>query len=534
MRSSPAPASSSCHSTRSFNWPLTRDRPSGVRPRLLMIPDLVTAGADRPRGQRVHERQTTQMLHVETDAGTRDLLDRLGLPSSTLRARSSMRARRRHPAENAGGDHGLAGVPVTAVATHDTGSAVAGTPLDEGWAYISSGTWSLVGHELSSRSSRRTSRARTSPTKAAPMARRGSSRTSWGSGSWSRAARSGRARASTSRYDRLLEEVAAIGRHAVVISRRSPAAAPAEHADALGGPVPRHRPTVPETPSGLARIVLDSLALRYASVFGSIPALTDTSIRGVRVVGGGSQNAYLNQATATTTGLPVAAGPSRRPCSAMSWCRRSRRGRFDSLAVARRYAAAHRPLRRLLPRPSPDWREARSTVMRTSKARFRCNRKRPRSGRRDVRPVQYDCTAERVDERMGRLLVVRPDAALEDRTGRGPGPAEPLRRVLRQRAGSAPPVRDRAVDVLITAPATPGKDDLALAARSDASAPQREDHRARARGQPRGPGRGAPRARVRRLHAPLDYGEIVAMARAALDDATGATGSRWCRRFPTG
>ena len=43
----------------------------------------------------------------------------------------------------------MSGVPVVAVATHDTGSAVAGAPIEDGWAYISSGTWSLVGTELS-------------------------------------------------------------------------------------------------------------------------------------------------------------------------------------------------------------------------------------------------------------------------------------------------------------------------------------------------------------------------------------------------
>ena len=45
-------------------------------------------------------------------------------------------------------DPGLVGVRVIAPATHDTGSAVAGAPLPDGWAYISSGTWSLVGVEL--------------------------------------------------------------------------------------------------------------------------------------------------------------------------------------------------------------------------------------------------------------------------------------------------------------------------------------------------------------------------------------------------
>ena len=56
-------------------------------------------------------------------------------------------------------------------------------------------------------------------------------------------------------------------------------------------------------------MVLDSLALRYGSIVATIESVTGRAIRGVQIVGGGSRNAYLNQATATVTGLPVLAGP---------------------------------------------------------------------------------------------------------------------------------------------------------------------------------------------------------------------------------
>src|SRR4029450_4475900 len=62
-------------------------------------------------------------------------------------------------------------------------------------------------------------------------------------------------------------------------------------------------------PSQVAKVVLDSLALRYGSIVRTIEAATGRAVRGVQIVGGGSRNAYLNQATATVTGLPVLAGP---------------------------------------------------------------------------------------------------------------------------------------------------------------------------------------------------------------------------------
>jgi rhamnulokinase len=128
--------------------------------------------------------------------------------------------------------------------------------------------------------------------------------------------------------------------------------------DALGAQLRETGQQPPGTPAALARIVLDSLALRYASIIGSIPALTGQSLRGVRVVGGGSQNAYLNQATATTTGLPVVAGPVEATVLGNVLVQGIARGRFGSLADARRYAAAHLDAPQVLPRPTPDWREA--------------------------------------------------------------------------------------------------------------------------------------------------------------------------------
>src|SRR5262249_39285797 len=65
----------------------------------------------------------------------------------------------------------------------------------------------------------------------------------------------------------------------------------------------------PVDPVLLAKLVLDSLALRYASVVERLEALTGRPVPGVHVVGGGARNEYLSQATADATGRPVVAGP---------------------------------------------------------------------------------------------------------------------------------------------------------------------------------------------------------------------------------
>ncbi len=60
----------------------------------------------------------------------------------------------------------------------------------------------------------------------------------------------------------------------------------------------------------LTKVILDSLAARYVAVIRTMETLTGRSVPGIHIVGGGSKNAYLNQATANAAGLPVVAGPS--------------------------------------------------------------------------------------------------------------------------------------------------------------------------------------------------------------------------------
>ena len=65
----------------------------------------------------------------------------------------------------------------------------------------------------------------------------------------------------------------------------------------------------PSTPGSYARTVFDSLALKYRLVIRDLQSVIERPISRIRVIGGGSRNALLNQLTADATGLPVVAGP---------------------------------------------------------------------------------------------------------------------------------------------------------------------------------------------------------------------------------
>ena len=78
---------------------------------------------------------------------------------------------------------------------------------------------------------------------------------------------------------------------------------------------------------------------RYASVLRTIETLNGGTLRGVQIVGGGSQNRYLNQMTATFSGLPVRAGPVEATVTGNVLVQAIAGGRFTSLADARRHVA---------------------------------------------------------------------------------------------------------------------------------------------------------------------------------------------------
>jgi rhamnulokinase len=111
----------------------------------------------------------------------------------------------------------------------------------------------------------------------------------------------------------------------------------------------------PESPAALAKVILDSLALRYASVVRTIEVLTGEAVAGMQVVGGGSRNDYLSQATADASGRPLVAGPVEAAVIGNVLVQAVTAGRFATLAEGRAHVAGRAEPRRFEPRPSSSW-----------------------------------------------------------------------------------------------------------------------------------------------------------------------------------
>jgi rhamnulokinase len=156
-------------------------------------------------------------------------------------------------------------------------------------------------------------------------------------------------------HDRLLAEVSALDTAPGLIYPDDPRFLnPPAMLAAIAEQMAETGQRAPARPAEVARVVLDSLALRYASVLRTIERLTGARIHGVRVVGGGSRNDYLNQATANAALLPVEAGPVEATVIGNVLVQAVRAGRFASLAEARAHVAERTEARRFEPHPGPD------------------------------------------------------------------------------------------------------------------------------------------------------------------------------------
>jgi rhamnulokinase len=327
--------------------------------RLLLIPDLINFLLTGRAVAEYTNATTTQMVNARTGTWDRELVERLDLPVHLLAeivpAGASIGSLKPALAD----ELGLDGVRVVAPATHDTGSAVAGAPLADGWAYISSGTWSLVGVE------------RDDVLINADVARHNFTNEGGASGRvrflknvmglwiFELCRQEWQARGLDVDYDSLLVEVATRTDVPCLIFPDDPCLFnPPSMLDAVAAQLDETGQRSVADPAVVAKLILDSLALRYASILRTIESLTGRKIGGVQIIGGGSQNDYLNQATANATGLPVLAGPVEATVAGNVLVQAITAGRFASLAEARGHVARNVRLKEFAPARSAAWAEA--------------------------------------------------------------------------------------------------------------------------------------------------------------------------------
>jgi rhamnulokinase len=276
--------------------------------RLLLIPDLFHHLLSGATVAEYTVASTTGAYDMAAGGWAVDLLGELGVPTHLL-----------PEVVDAGTDlgpvkpelPGFASAKVIAPASHDTASAVVGVPfVDPDAAFISSGTWSLVGVEVTEPVVSQAAMAANLTNEGGALGTIRLLRNS--SGLWllqeSRRqwAREGREYG----YEELVRlATPAPGGVSIVNTDHPDFVAPGDMPARIRAYCSRTGQPVPEDDGALTRCILDSLALGYRLAIDDLAAVTGRPVPAVQVVGGGARNQLLNQTVADVTGLAVVAGP---------------------------------------------------------------------------------------------------------------------------------------------------------------------------------------------------------------------------------
>ena len=327
---------------------------------LLHMPDIFNY---MMTGEKVSEytiASTSQLLDVKARKWSSELLGRLDLPERILPPLVK-------PGSIVGSllpdmmeETGLGPVPVIAPACHDTAAAVAAVPAEgQNWAFISSGTWSLIGVELDEPCVNEISMESNFTNEGGVNNKIRFLRNNMGMWILEECRRSWKKRGQEPGYEEIISLASDAKPFRSVIdpdhlSFMKPDDMPravAEFCRNSGQPAP-------DSVGEQARCIFESLALKYRYLIEGINRIRGENIERLHIVGGGSRNELLNQYTADALGIPVIAGPVEATAIGNIMMQAIATGHLADLAEGRKMVRGSFPVKSFEPRDTEPWKEA--------------------------------------------------------------------------------------------------------------------------------------------------------------------------------
>jgi len=324
---------------------------------LLFIPDLLNFLLSGEKKSEFSFATTSQLFNPMTNAWAAQMFDKIGVPVSLMQEVVAPGTVIGKLTEEMAKETGMPRVDVTAVASHDTGSAIAAIPAEgSDFAYISSGTWSLMGIEsktpvISPESMQYnfTNEGGVDGTYRVLKNIMGlwliqECRRIW--------AQSGEEYS----FGALARRAEASGAFKTLVdpdcsSLLNPKNMPA----ALNELVARAGEPVMEDPGEFARCIFESLAFRYRQTLEELRRISDKEFRKIHIIGGGSHNELLCQFTANATGLPVIAGPAEGTALGNIMVQAMAQGEIASLSEIREVIRRSFEFKEFLPENVAEW-----------------------------------------------------------------------------------------------------------------------------------------------------------------------------------
>jgi rhamnulokinase len=336
---------------------------------LLLMPDFIHWCLCGSRVAEFTNATTTQCLNPLNRKWAGDLLEKMQLPASIFPKIVPPGTELGTVRDSVSGRLGLGKINVVAPATHDTASAVVGMPSGHtgrtNWAYISSGTWSLMGVEVGKAC-------------LAPRVLELNMTNEGGFGGTYRllknivglwlvqeCKRSFDSRGGRNNYDELGRAATAARPLRSLLNVNHPQFySPPDMPSAIQGFCRKTGQFIPKTKGELVRCAYESLALQYRQTLGWLEELTGQRIEVIHIGGGGSQNRLLNQFTADACQRPVLAGPVEATVMGNLLVQAQAAGEISSLSEMRQVIRNSSVVTVCEPKSSGGWDEAANRFVR--------------------------------------------------------------------------------------------------------------------------------------------------------------------------
>jgi rhamnulokinase len=328
---------------------------------LLLVPDLMHYWLCGVQTSELTNATTTQCFDPRRGTWADDLLDRLDVPTGLLPDVVEPGSVLSRVDRDVADDTRIGNAAVVAVATHDTGSAVAAVPFRaRGAAFVSAGTWSLIGVEVDEP-------VISDATFAANLTNEGGVDGTFRllrnvTGLW--LIHECRRSWALDGHDYSFDQLVALASQAQALRSFIE---PNDPVFVEPGDVPARvrafcahtGQAEPVEPGAVVRCILESLALKHAETVEVLGTVTGTPPSEIHVVGGGARNELLCRWTANASGLPVYAGPQEATLLGNLLMQAMSLGEIASLAELRKIVAASTTMVTHEPHQTSAWREAR-------------------------------------------------------------------------------------------------------------------------------------------------------------------------------
>ncbi len=282
----------------------------GVATDLLFMPDIMNYFFTGVKKTEFTFATTSQLYNPRKMNWDDELFSALGISKSIMQEIVHPGTVLGNLIEVVANETGLDQIPVIATASHDTGSAVAAVPAEgNDWAYISSGTWSLIGVET-------TKPIITDLTLEFNFTNEGGVGGTFRflkncMGLWPlQQCRKAWSTDQSLSYDELIKMAKAASPFTAFIDPDYPEFLnPPDMPEAIRQYCKQTGQAIPDNPANMTRSLLEGLALKYRFILDQLKRIYPHPINKIHIIGGGTQNRLLCQFTANATGLPVIAGP---------------------------------------------------------------------------------------------------------------------------------------------------------------------------------------------------------------------------------